>query len=67
MREAGTNCGFLFLLPAMTLHLSEPKMFQLGSLVVLCGLLILTSESPLGNIVSALNNLRILNSVSVSQ
>ncbi|OBS78094.1 hypothetical protein A6R68_19514, partial [Neotoma lepida] len=43
---------------------SGPKMFQLGSLVVLCGLLTGTSESGFGNIDSNLNNLNILNSVS---
>ncbi|CAH6777045.1 BPI fold-containing family A member 2 [Phodopus roborovskii] len=39
-------------------------MFQLGSLVVLCGLLIGTSESLLGNIGSALNNVNVLNSAT---
>ncbi|EDL06051.1 parotid secretory protein, isoform CRA_b [Mus musculus] len=36
-------------------------MFQLGSLVVLCGLLIGNSESLLGELGSAVNNLKILN------
>ncbi|XP_076784415.1 BPI fold-containing family A member 2 [Arvicanthis niloticus] len=48
----------------MTLHLSEPKMFQLGSLVVLCGLLIGTSEPLLSNVGNAVSNLGVLNSVS---
>ncbi|XP_028743359.1 BPI fold-containing family A member 2 [Peromyscus leucopus] len=39
-------------------------MFQLGSLVVFCGLLIGTSESLLGNVVSAVDNLNVPNSVS---
>lgn len=64
LRVAGINYVILFLLPTMTLHLSEPKMFQLGSLVVLCGLLIGTSESLLGDVANAVNNLDILNSPS---
>ncbi|KAL6087488.1 hypothetical protein STEG23_006494, partial [Scotinomys teguina] len=43
---------------------SGPKMFQLGSLVVLCGLLIGTSDSLLGNVVGAANNLKIPNLAS---
>ncbi|XP_036039713.1 BPI fold-containing family A member 2-like [Onychomys torridus] len=39
-------------------------MFQLGSLVVFCGLLIRTSESLLGNVVSHMNNLNVPNSLS---
>ncbi|OBS78093.1 hypothetical protein A6R68_19513, partial [Neotoma lepida] len=48
----------------MTIQVSGPKMFQLGSLVVLCGLLIGTSESLLGNVASAVNNLNVANAVS---
>ncbi|KAL1785521.1 BPI fold-containing family A member 2 [Sigmodon hispidus] len=43
----------------MDFKVSEPKMFQLGSLVVLCGLLIGTSESLLNNVGSVLNNLNV--------
>ncbi|XP_028631054.1 BPI fold-containing family A member 2 [Grammomys surdaster] len=39
-------------------------MFQLGSLVVLCGLLIGTSESLLGNLGNAVSNLNVLDTVS---
>lgn len=62
MRATGINCGFFFPLPALTLHLSEPKMLRLGSLVVLCGLLIGTSESLLGGLLgNTVNNVNALN------
>ena len=61
------NCVFLFLLPSMTLQVSESNMFHLGHLIVLCSLCVGTS-SPLSEAIhSILKNMDSLNSLLASE
>lgn len=61
------NCVFLFLLPSMTLQVSESNMFHLGHLIVLCSLLVGTSSSLSEAIDSILKNVGSLNSLLASE
>ena len=64
MRWTGVHCGFLFtLFPSVTIQVLASKMFQLGSLVVLCSLLIRTSDSLLGGLGNAVKSLDVGNAV----